>query len=142
MACFRGEYSCTLDEKNRIRLPAKLRAGVGTRFVLMKGTNRSIAVYPEATYDEISARLEQIDEFDIEKQKGLRYFFSGSDDIEIDDQGRFVLVQKLRDYARIQKNIVIVGVGKKIEIWAKENYDEYLDENEYDEGIKQLKRDD
>ena len=129
-----GEYNHQLDDKNRIRIPRKLRECVNPneKFFLSKGTDGCIFVFPETT---INAKLEKLSEIklsDIERQRGLRSFAKSLEAVVEDNQGRTILSPAFRDYAHIKKDIVICGSVDHIEIWAKEVYDEYFSNDSED----------
>lgn len=122
-----GEYNHQLDDKNRIRIPRKLRESVTSneKFFLSYGTARCIFVFPETTVKEKLDKLRETALGDIEKQKGLRTFAKSLEAVVEDNQGRTILSPAFREYARIKKDVVICGAIDHMEIWAKEVYDEY-----------------
>lgn len=121
-----GLYDHQIDAKNRIRIPAKLR-GSEERLYFAKGTGGSIFAF---FVDDMNVYLEKLKKevkmSDLEKQKGLRIFTHSIMLVEMDQQGRFVIPQDLLNHARITKDVKICGSSDRIEIWAKENYDDYL----------------
>lgn len=130
-----GEYSHQLDAKNRIRIPAKLKKELGDRYCFTKGTNGCLFVFPEEVIKDKIAEIEEIKMSDADKQKGVRAFLKSVNFAEEDNQGRVILPSKLKEFANIQKDVVICGSGSHIEIWAKEVYDKYFeDENENYDG--------
>ena len=135
-----GEFSHQLDAKNRIRIPSKLKKELGDRYCFTKGTNGCLFVFPEEVIKEKLAEIQQIKMSDKDKQKGARTFIKSVNFAEEDNQGRIVLPLKLREFAKIQKDIVVCGNGNHGEIWAKEVYDDYFsDEDEcYDDYFNSL----
>ena len=126
-----GEYDHQVDAKNRIRIPAKLK-GKEEKLYCSKGTNGCIFVFYDAAIKEKLEKLEEIKISDVEKQKGMRAFTKSLKLVEMDPQGRLVIPPELKAYGKINKDIKICGAGSRIEIWAKEVYDEYFaddDEN-------------
>ena len=135
-----GEYAHQLDTKNRIRIPNKLK-GEEKGLYFSKGTNNCLFVYYEEGFKQLIEKLEQsVKISDADKQKSARVFAKSFSYVEGDAQGRMILPQKLKEFAKIDKDIVICGAGERIEIWAKEVYDVYFsDEDEnFDELFKQL----
>ncbi|MDE5942853.1 MAG: cell division/cell wall cluster transcriptional repressor MraZ [Clostridia bacterium] len=132
-----GEYDHQIDAKNRIRIPAKLK-GNEDKLYFSKGTNGCIFVFYDAAIKEKLEKLEtDVKIGDAEKQKGLRAFTKSLKLVEMDPQGRLVIPQELIGYGKIKKDIKICGAGSRIEIWAKEVYEEYfadVDEN-FDENF-------
>lgn len=122
-----GEYNYQIDSKNRIRLPNKLK-GNARELYFTKGTNHCIFVFFEEGYNDLLNKLgEQIKMGDPEGSKGMRMFLKSCAILEGDSQGRMILPNHLKDYARIQKDIVICGAGTHVEIWAKEVYDDFYE---------------
>ena len=134
-----GEYEHQIDAKNRIRIPSKLK-GKEEKLYFSKGTNGCIFVFYEAAIKEKNEKLEEIKISDTEKQKGMRAFTKSLKLVEIDTQGRLVIPPELKSYSKITKDIKICGAGSRIEIWAKEVYDEYFadDDENFDENFGYL----
>ncbi|MDE7440135.1 MAG: cell division/cell wall cluster transcriptional repressor MraZ [Clostridia bacterium] len=124
-----GEYDHQIDAKNRIRIPAKLK-GNEEKLYFSKGTDGCIFVFYEAAVKEKLERLEEVKISDKDKQRGLRAFTNSLKLVEMDPQGRLVIPSELVSFAKIQKDIKICGSGARIEIWAKEVYEEYLSASE------------
>lgn len=116
-----NNYQLSLDDKNRIRLPAKHREQMGDRYILMPGMNGCIFVYP---YDEgkIIKTLEELDSFDPDQAEWLRRITELTDTVEADSQGRFKLTDDLISIAGIKKDVRFVGAINKVEIWSEERY--------------------
>lgn len=115
-----GEYSCTLDAKNRISFPAKFRDEIGTQFIIARWMDNCLmAVPPEDFKNMVNAvtRNQVVTTRDLN-----RFFYGGAATVEIDKQGRVVIPQKLRDYASLEKEIIVVGVGDHAEIWAADKW--------------------
>lgn len=144
MGKFIGSFDHCLDQKNRLRLPAKLKSDLGSEApIIMKGYGESIYIYPanmlDTIVDNITSRLAEIErqlraeiglsEQDREKLvkelKTQRICFANIRNIEEDNQGRFTLNQQLRAYAKIEKNVVFNGAGNRIELWSKEIWEDY-----------------
>ena len=131
-----GEFNHQMDTKNRIRIPSKL-AGDEKGFYFAKGTNNCLFVYYLEAFNELSNQLrDKIKMSDEDGQKALRTFTKNFTWIEGDAQGRMILPAKLKEYAKIDRDIVICGAGTHIEIWSQKVHDEYF-ENE-DENFDAL----
>ena len=129
---FRGEFKYCLDAKNRLRIPAKFRAELGEQFVIMKGIGNCLNALSQKTMDEFSAKFGGVSAFDDEGRSAMRTLLRATADVENDDQGRFLLPQNLKEHARIDKNVVIIGMNDMIEIWSEEalnSLDEGKDDN-------------
>ena len=122
-----GEYSHQIDEKGRIRIPARLKADLGEGFICVKGTAGCLSLFPKKYWDEnFAAKIMAVPYSDIEAQMPIRMFFSSASELEEDNQGRYLMPRGLRDYANIKKELVLIGVGVRAEIWAQEEYERYM----------------
>lgn len=127
---FLGEYQHSLDNKGRITVPAKFREQLGDRFVVTKGLENCIFLYPFQEWQVIEEKLKTLPFTRADVRSFARFFFSGASEMEIDKQGRAVLPSSLREYASIDKDIIIIGVGTRAEIWAAEKWEKYIDSAE------------
>lgn len=136
---FGGTYKHQLDEKNRMRLPAKLREKVGDSYVVTRGADGCLFLFSTEYFEtEFAPKLEKLPLSDPNARRILRFFMSEKYDVEEDKQHRFVLPEALRNYAKIQKDLVTVGSGSRIEIWSQEAYDAYNAFDDYDEALGAL----
>ena len=126
---FFGEYQHALDTKNRIIVPAKLREELGNKFVITKGLDGCLYVYPLAEWKILEEKLKTLPLTNKDARAFVRFFFSGACEIELDKQYRGVIPQNLKEYAGIEKDIVSIGVLSRVEIWSKEKWDEYNESN-------------
>lgn len=127
---FKGEYNHSVDAKGRIIMPAKFREILGDEFVVTKGLDRCLFVYPNEEWQNIENKFREIPLTTKDARKFTRFFFAGAADCEVDKQGRALIPAVLREYAGLQKEVVLVGVLNRIEIWSKENW---IENNEYDD---------
>ena len=128
-----GEYYHQLDEKNRLRIPAKLRNQLGSGYIIMKGSSNSLFVYSSDEMENLmNEKLKSVPLSDIKAQKSIRMLFSSAFVVEEDAQGRFILPQNLREFAGIKKNVVSIGVGNRIELWDEDKWKEYNDNEDFD----------
>ncbi|MDR0462024.1 MAG: division/cell wall cluster transcriptional repressor MraZ [Christensenellaceae bacterium] len=122
-----GEYNQQIDEKGRVRIPAKLKAQLCEEVTITKGTNGCLFMFPSKIWHEtLATRLSACPISDLAIQRSLRAFFSSASILEEDNQGRCLMPRNLRDFANIKKDIVFIGVGNRVELWARENYDAYM----------------
>lgn len=122
---FLGEYQHSLDIKARVIIPAKFREELGSKFVATKGLDNCIFVYPLDEWQVIEKKLRSLPFTRADVRSFARFFFSGASELEIDKQGRILLPQNLREYANIDKDLVIIGVGARLEIWSSETWASY-----------------
>ncbi len=135
---FLGTYEHNIDNKNRLRLPSKFKKEFGGEVVLTKGNDGCIYLVPKEQFDNVFKRATELPMFDATVQKPLRLLFSSASVLEEDNQGRFLLPSLLKSYAKIDKSVVFVGVGARIELWAKERWDSYSSGQNFDEQLKEL----
>ena len=126
---FKGEYSHSVDAKGRIIMPAKFREILGDMFVVTKGLDGCLFVYPNDEWENIENKFREIPLTTKDARKFSRFFFAGAADCEVDKQGRVLIPSVLREFAGLNKEVVLVGVLNRIEIWSKERWQE----NEYDD---------
>jgi len=132
---FLGEYQHSLDIKSRVIVPAKFREELGSKFVATKGLDHCIFLYPLDEWMVIENKLRALPFTRADVRSFARFFFSGASELEIDKQGRIVLPQNLREYANIEKELVIIGVGARLEIWSNELWASYNQTAESSYGI-------
>ena len=138
-----GEYNHTIDSKGRLILPAKLRESIGDEIVITKGVEGCLFAYDKRSWEEVGEKLNSIPTLTrIELRAVKRKFLAGANEMEVDKQGRFLVPQNLREYAGLDKNVVLAGVGDYIEIWDKEKWDNlYETDVELEMALKQLGND-
>jgi MraZ protein len=130
---FIGEYNHGLDAKNRMIIPSKLREELGNKFILTKGLDGCLYAYPINEWKILEEKLKSLPLTNKDARAFVRFFFSGATEIELDKQGRGLIPQNLLEYAKIEKEIVSIGVLTRVEIWSKDKWNEYNDENiDYD----------
>lgn len=135
-----GTYYHQLDQKNRFRIPAKLKEKLGSELVLTIGSGGALELFSSEELDRsVLSKMDNISLFDETAQKSLRILLSSAHELEEDNQGRFLLPQSLKSYAGILKNIVIIGVGSRLEIWAEEKWKEYTENLDTQNELKELK---
>ncbi len=127
---FMGEYNHTIDAKGRLIVPAKFRESLGEEFVVTKGLDGCLFVYPMDEWKNIEEKFRNIPLTTKDARKFSRFFFSGAAACEVDKQGRILIPTVLREFAGLQKEAVLAGVFNRIEIWSK---DRWNDESEYDD---------
>ncbi|MEJ6950944.1 division/cell wall cluster transcriptional repressor MraZ [Natronospora cellulosivora (SeqCode)] len=127
---FMGEYQHNMDAKGRVIVPAKFRDELGEKFVATRGLDNCLFVYPMKEWSLLESKLTSLPITSKNARTFVRFFFSGATECELDKQGRISIPVNLRDYAELSKETVIIGLANRIELWAKERWDSYLDEAE------------
>ena len=122
---FMGEYQHTLDSKGRLILPAKIRDQLGDTFIATRGLDDCIFIYTLEEWATLEAKLKQLSLVKPEARAFSRYIFSGAAELEGDKQGRVLLPPNLREYAKLEKDVVVIGVSTRVEIWNKETWNHY-----------------
>jgi MraZ protein len=120
-----GEYQHSLDEKSRLIIPARFRDDLGEKFVLTRGLDRSLFLYPLSEWKTIEEKMKTLSTTQADARAFVRLFFSGAVECEPDKQGRISIPPHLREHAGIQRDLYILGVSTRIEIWAREVWEEY-----------------
>jgi MraZ protein len=123
---FLGTHSPRLDDKGRMVLPAKFREGLAAGLVFTKGQERSIVVWPAAEFAEYAERLSVASRSDSAVRAYLRVLFSGATDEIPDRQGRVMVPAALREYAGLDREVIVVGNGTTLEIWNSGAWEQYL----------------
>jgi MraZ protein len=124
---FFGEYEHSIDEKNRLTLPAKFRDALAEGVVITRGLDDCLDVYPRAAWSaSVEARLAQLDSFSREARELKRFFFSGAADAELDKQGRVLVPPALSKHARLGREVVVAGVHDHLEIWDRTAWADHL----------------
>jgi len=119
-------YSHQLDAKNRMRIPAKLRAELGDKYSVTIGTGGCLYVYTEEQTKEVKALLENVNAYREDQLKAARYILYNMWEAEEDNQGRLLLPENLRRYAKLEKNIIVLQGPNCVEIWSEEVFNDYF----------------
>ena len=118
-----SEYNHTIDTKGRLIVPSKFRDQLGDEFVVTKGMDGCLFVYANEDWNAFEQKLTSLPLINKEARKFARFFLAGAAQVEVDKQGRILLPSNLRDFAGLEKDVVLVGVGSRIEIWSRENWE-------------------
>lgn len=137
---FMGEYRHAMDEKGRLTIPAKFREELGERFVLTRGLDQCLFVYPMEEWKNLEGKLKGLPFTKADARAFSRFFFSGAVECELDKQGRVNIPSTLLSFARIEKECVIIGVSNRVEIWSEAGWTAYLSEKQgsFDEIAEKL----
>jgi len=124
-AMFMGEYLHSIDAKGRMRMPAKFRDDLGEKFVVTKGTGKCLFVFTTEEWQIFSQKLRTLPLTDRNVQAFVRMLYAGASELELDAQCRILLPQNLREYAELEKDVYVIGVANRVEIWSAKNWSEY-----------------
>ena len=120
---FMGEYNHTIDAKGRLIVPSKFREALGDTFVVTKGLDGCLFVYDNEEWQAFEEKLRSLPITNKEARQFARFFLAGAAEVEVDKQGRILVPNILREFAQINKEVVLIGVASRIEIWSKERFE-------------------
>ncbi len=127
---FMGEYQHNIDTKGRVIVPAKFRDDLGERFIVTRGLDTCLFVYPMDEWKILEQKLKKLPLTKKDARAFTRFFFSGAVECEVDKQGRINIPQPLRTYASLDKECVVIGVSNRLELWQADLWDTYMTESE------------
>ncbi|GIO65547.1 division/cell wall cluster transcriptional repressor MraZ [Paenibacillus sp. JTLBN-2024] len=127
---FMGEFQHSIDDKGRLTIPAKFRELLGASFVITRGLDQCLFVYPMNEWSILEQKLKSLPLMKSDARAFTRFFFSGATECEWDKQGRVNLPGNLRGYAGLEKECVVIGVSNRVEIWSKDTWEAYFQQSE------------
>lgn len=126
-----GEYEITLDAKGRFLLPAgfrkQLSEGDDVRFVINRGIEKCLSIYPMSSWEPLAQKIDALNDFNPKVREFKRLFLNGATFVEPDSAGRILIPGRLKEYADLEKDAVMMGMGEKMEIWNKDKYNKLFD---------------
>jgi len=129
---FIGEYSHSVDPKNRLAVPSKFRGELGERLVVTRGLDKCLFVYPMKAWEIIAQKFSAFPMGDPGTRSFARLMLAGATDVDVDKQGRILLPEYLREYAQLKKDVVVAGLFDRIEIWDEKKWNQYKTKAEKD----------
>ena len=137
---FMGEYQHTIDDKGRIIVPSRFREALADGFVITKGLDKCLFIYPRTEWDTLTEQLRQLPFTKSDARAFMRFFFSGATDSLCDSQGRTGIPSSLREYAGLGRDAVVIGVGSRIELWSQKEWDRFQEtaEENYEDLAEKL----
>jgi len=120
-----GEYTHTIDDKNRLSLPAKFRKEMGRKMVITPGLDQCLFVFTQKEWEKIQARLSSSSLLQADQRSFNRFMFAGAEEAEVDSIGRILVPDFLRERANLKNRVVIIGVSSRLEIWNEKVWGEY-----------------
>lgn len=128
---FMGEFHHTIDDKGRLTIPSKLRYELGENFIITRGLDNCLFIYPKDEWNNIINKYRELPNTK-DARNFMRFFLSGATVCEFDRQGRINIPSPLINYAELSKECVIIGVSERLEVWSKELWDKFINDNEAD----------
>tara|TARA_Y100000588_G_scaffold360791_1_gene421020 strand:- start:95 stop:526 length:432 start_codon:yes stop_codon:yes gene_type:complete len=137
---FIGEYNHSVDTKGRMNVPAKFREDLGERFYITKGLDNCLFMFPESEWRVFEEKLKSLPLTNRNARAFVRLFFAGATECTLDKQGRVNIPQPLRDHGQIEKDVIVIGVGTRVELWSETNWTAYNDPDNisYDDIAEQM----
>ena len=135
---FMGEYNHSIDAKGRTIVPKKFSDMLGEHFIVTKGLDGCLWVFPENEWESFSEKLASLPVARKDARNFSRFFLAGATEAETDKQGRILLPQVLRDYAKLDKDAVFIGAGTRVEIWNKEAWEDVSTFDNVDDLAEQM----
>ena len=129
---FMGEYNHTIDAKGRLIIPSKFRELLGEEFVLTKGLDGCLSIYPMDEWNAFEEKLRALPLTNKNARTFTRFFVAGATNCELDKQGRILLPATLREFAGLEKDVLLAGMLDHIEIWNEERWKENADFGDMD----------
>ena len=126
---FMGEFHHTVDNKGRLIIPSRVREDLGDQFIVTRGLEKCLFIYPRDEWDNIIQKYKQLPDTK-DRRYFMRIFLSGATICELDKQGRINIPIPLLEYASLEKDCIIIGVDDRLEVWSKERWDSFITENE------------
>ena len=129
---FMGEYNHIIDAKGRLIIPARFRELLGEEFILTKGLDGCLSIYPMDAWETFETKLRALPLTNKNARTFTRFFVAGATNCELDKQGRILVPQTLREFAGLEKEVVLTGNLDRIEIWSKEKWSENCNYDDMD----------
>ena len=138
---FMGEYNHSIDAKGRLIIPSKFREELGESFVLTKGLDGCLFVYPFSEWEQFQQKLSTMPLTNKNARSFVRFFVAGATECELDKQGRILVPATLREFAELEKDVVLAGSINRIEVWSRKKWTEnsnYDDMDAIAEGLLEM----
>ncbi len=129
MTFFTSEFESKLDAKGRLVLPSRIKAQLpegSNELVIRRGFEQCLVIYPMVEFKKVFSKISSLNEFNEEFRKLQRNFFSGTATVELDNMGRFVIPKNMLAYAQLDKDVILVGTGNKVEVWNPAVYEKHI----------------
>ena len=131
-----GQYQHTIDVKKRLALPVKFRGELGSNVIITKGVENCLVVYTEKEWEVMSQKLGNLPVSQGEARSFARHLLASAMEVELDKLGRILLPDYLKDYASLQKNVIVCGLSNRLEIWDQQKWQDYTKNAE--KGVEEI----
>lgn len=118
-----GEYTHTIDEKNRLSLPAKFRAEMGKKVVMTRGLDKCVAIFTQREWQRISEKLSESSMLQADSRSFSRFMFGGATEVEVDSIGRVLVPDFLKEWGKLGVKVAVIGVRSRVEIWNEKAWE-------------------
>ena len=135
---FMSEYNHTIDAKGRLIIPVKYRDGLGETFVVTRGIDGCLFFYTENEWQAIMNKLNELRMTNKKAREFTRFLLGGATEVELDSQGRILVPAFLREYADLEKEVILIGMGNHIEVWSKVKYEQVMSDTNIEEIAEEL----
>ena len=132
MLMFMGEYSHSIDAKGRLIIPSRFRDELGDDFVLTKGLDGCLSIYPQNEWEAFEQKLRALPLTSKNARTFTRFFVASAAPCELDKQGRILVPQTLREFAGLEKDVILAGNLSRVEVWSKEKWSENCNYDDMD----------
>jgi len=129
-----GEYHYTLDSKKRLAIPAKFRKELGKKVIITRGLDNCLVLYPQKEWKILSEKLSKLPTSRLDARGFTRIMLGGAVDVDLDKAGRILIPEYLKKYALLKKNVVLLGLSNRIEIWDEKRWQKYREKTEEEIG--------
>lgn len=129
-----GEYQYKMDAKKRLPMPSRLREQLGSRVVITRGLEGCLFIYPINVWSEVAEKLAKAPQGQAASRGFARLLLSGANEVELDGLGRVLIPENLKSYAELGKEVMIVGIGNRLEVWSRERWEHYKSRTEREVG--------
>ncbi len=126
---FMGEYHQKIDDKGRLTIPSKLRYELGESFIVTRGLDNCLFIYPKEEWNQVISKYKELPNTK-DARNFMRFFLSGATEVNFDKQGRINIPMPLIKYSDLLKDCIVIGVNERLEIWSKENWNSFIENNE------------
>lgn len=126
---FMGEYHQKIDDKGRLTIPSKIRYELGETFIVTRGLDNCLFIYPKEEWNNVISKYKELPNTK-DARNFMRFFLSGATEVSFDKQGRINIPMPLIKYSDLLKDCIVIGVNERLEIWSKENWENFIEDNE------------